>query len=199
MTRKAQGELVADFALRLLEETGENIWRIGLTADGEAKALAQDLVEHVNAIEAGAAVWQHVASVEAFRASVHDGATRIWVGSGFGIEVFGAESWSRVDRDRTRFLSRGIVTLVLPHPAFELIQLHAPNLTSWIGGAVFELTRCSPMSPEAKEARLQELRTYAGMGDEEFLRRAAEGTLEPDPLHSEWLVLLGRGDLLGNG
>jgi len=35
------------------------------------------------------------------------------------------------------------------------------------------------------------------MSDAEVLLRAEAGTLEADPVFSEWLVLLGKGDLLG--
>ena len=45
--------------------------------------------------------------------------------------------------------------------------------------------------------RLESLRQWSGMTDEEVITRAEQGTLPGDPPYAEWLVLLGRGDLLG--
>ncbi len=195
MTRDAR-ELVADFAFRLLEQAGENIWHVGLTPPDEVETVAHELVERINAVESGAAVREHVFSARDLEAALHASANRIWVGSGF--ETFGVNDWAKVDRDRTRLVSHGVVTLVLSRSSFASVQLHAPNLTSWIGGAVFDLVLRLALSADEKNGRLQELRAAMGMGDAEFLRRAEERSLAPDPLHAEWLVLLGRGDLLGD-
>lgn len=48
----------------------------------------------------------------------------------------------------------------------------------------------------AIEARLVALRNHYGMSDDELLTRVADEELPVEPEHAEWLVLLGRSDLL---
>ena len=75
----------------------------------------------------------------------------------------------------------------------------APHLASWIGGSIWEADVTSDLlSDEEKAARLKALREWANLGDDEVLRRAQEGTLPNEPEFVEWLVLLGRADLIGN-
>lgn len=44
--------------------------------------------------------------------------------------------------------------------------------------------------------RLEALRGWAARSDADVVRAAEQGTLPRDPEYAEWLVLLGRGDLL---
>ena len=44
--------------------------------------------------------------------------------------------------------------------------------------------------------RLEALRSHYGLTDEQVLERAQAKTLDWEPQVAEWLVLLGRGDLI---
>lgn len=52
------------------------------------------------------------------------------------------------------------------------------------------------MSPEDVERRLVAMREHYGFSDEEVVASAIAGTIPPDPDYCEWLVLLGRSDLI---
>ena len=52
------------------------------------------------------------------------------------------------------------------------------------------------MSPEDVEKRLVAMREHYGFSDEEVVASAIAGTIPPDPDYCEWLVLIGRSDLI---
>ncbi|MEP7122986.1 MAG: hypothetical protein ABJE95_18810 [Byssovorax sp.] len=75
------------------------------------------------------------------------------------------------------------------------LAAEAPNFWSWIGPRVWTLDpRAGQLDTEARLASLQE---GTGLSNVEVIERAEAGTLAADPIFSEWLVLLGKGDLLG--
>lgn len=75
----------------------------------------------------------------------------------------------------------------------------SPHLASWLTSSVSFLDPNFEGLSEAERAeRLSGLRTEMGLTDTEVVERAATGSLARDPLFAEWLVLLGRGDLLAH-
>ncbi len=101
-----------------------------------------------------------------------------------------------LDYGRSRLLGgpRGVV--LTSEAAIPILANNAPNFWSWIGPNVWKEDRtCGRMD---REARLRSLRNGTGLTDADVVRQAEAGTLVLDPIFSEWLVLLGRGDLLGN-
>ena len=186
------GESVPDFVARLLEDAGTNAWYVALSPDANETALAHAIVGEANAIEARFAVEVIAGTPANFISTLRNASSRLVVAS--GLNAFDARAWSMLDGSRSRLMREGITALVLSSASFGSLQAHAPNLASWIGGAVFELTAPPPHSPER---RLKELRAWASLSDDEVIAKAEQGTLESDPYFAEWLVLLGRGDLLG--
>ena len=76
------------------------------------------------------------------------------------------------------------------------LAAEAPNFWSWVGPRVWNL---DPLAGQLdREARLASLREGTGLSDAEMLLRVEAGALKLDPVIAEWLVLLGKGDLLGN-
>ena len=55
------------------------------------------------------------------------------------------------------------------------------------------------LDQEAKTARLEALRARFGMSDDELIRRVRDKKALADPEIGEWLVLIGRGDMLPGG
>jgi hypothetical protein len=197
-------ELPAEFAFRIVEASGANVWYAALVEQGSSSVFAREIVTASNQIEPGSAAEAQVDSATSFEEALRAPACRIWVGSGF--ERFDHDAWSKLGRDRTRLepqwtkgtRSEGVVVLVLDVEAYGALQAGAPNLASWIGGSVFEVAGESGQSPVDRERRLHELRRWADMTDDEVVRAAQTGSLRADPYFAEWLVLLGRGDLLGD-
>lgn len=101
-----------------------------------------------------------------------------------------------LDRRRSELSKEGSVVFFMTHPSFDGLMRAAPNLASWLGGMVFEKASQSPDPEGARETRLTALRAWSGKTDHEVIQEAVEGALPRDPEYAEWLVLLGRGDLL---
>ncbi|MBA3547202.1 MAG: hypothetical protein H0T76_12010 [Nannocystis sp.] len=103
--------------------------------------------------------------------------------------------WRILDRRRSEFARTGVTVLVMTPDSFDAIMRVAPNLASWLGGNV--LCHDDPaLAPGQRERSLAGLREWSGKTDKEVLREAQEGRLPRDPEYAEWLMLLGRGDLL---
>lgn len=110
--------------------------------------------------------------------------------------VLASEDWSTVDRRRSDLAHRGVVVFVVTDVGFEALMRHAPNLASWLAGEVFAVVHEDEDATELGAQRLAALRVWAGCSDEEIVAKATAGSLPPDPEYAEWLVLLGRADLL---
>jgi hypothetical protein len=84
--------------------------------------------------------------------------------------------------------------------AREMMDI-APHVASWLSGSIGRIDPAKEREATdlARERRLRELGEKAGMTNEDVVERAQSGELEPDPEYAEWLVLLGRGDLLEHG
>ena len=101
-----------------------------------------------------------------------------------------------MDAGRSRLVCGARIVLVGTAQAVAQLRAHAPNLWSWMGSR--EPARWTMLvDSAATEARLETLRADAGRSDEQVLAMAEKGTLPTDPRFVEWLVLLGRSDLLG--
>jgi hypothetical protein len=206
MNSASEPEQVPQFAFRIVETSGENVWYVVIVKPELMESIGWEIASAANALQPGSSVVERVDSPIAFERAVHDSTCRIWIG--FGFEQFDHEEWSKIDRDRSRLerlpgqtigVDSSIAVLVLSKESFGALQSSAPDLTSWIGGSVFELAPEAALSSTDREVRLAELRRWGNMTDDEVVRGATDGSLPSDPYFAEWLVLLGRGDLLGNG
>jgi len=109
-----------------------------------------------------------------------------------------------LDYRRGRLLERARGVIVTSAAGVQMLAAQAPNLWSWVSARIWNMdptagrldvdSHAGRLDPEA---RLVSLREGTGFTDAEVLERAAAGTLASDPVFAEWLVLLGRGDLLG--
>jgi hypothetical protein len=117
-----------------------------------------------------------------------------------GLDGFTSEAWSRLDQRRSRrFQMRGApVVLLLSGRDLRQLEQHAPNIFSFAEGAIFEHDpHAGLLSERERVDRLEALRAWAQLTDNDVLKLAAEGRLPPQPEFAEWLVLLGQGDLIG--
>jgi hypothetical protein len=107
------------------------------------------------------------------------------------------EQWQQFDYTRSRFShDKGGILLLTPNSAKQF-QTYAPNFASWVGSRVYELQLGLEILTEAEsQQRLEALQQFTGKTDLEVIRLAETGQLPTDPEYGEWLVLLGRGDLL---
>jgi hypothetical protein len=117
-----------------------------------------------------------------------------------GFEKLSADDWRHLDSLRSGLEREQPVLLFLTESSAEQLSRLAPNLASWVGGSYTRWDGSAELlSPEEKAARLDVLRGQFGMTDEEVIQAASEHRRACEPQISEWLVLLGRGDLLEHG
>jgi hypothetical protein len=108
-----------------------------------------------------------------------------------------AELWSSFDLMRGAIERAGPVVLWLSGNSIRHMAENAPNIRSYVGSSFFVIGPDGGfMTVEERAQRLTELTEHYGFGDEELIHRAQLKTLPPDPEIIEWLVLLGRGDLV---
>lgn len=105
--------------------------------------------------------------------------------------------WSSLDLMRSALERDGPVVLWMASDAVGQLTDFAPNIRSFIGASVFIAgPQGGIMSEEERQSRLKELREHYQTSDDEVLRKAESKEPPPEPEFVEWLVLLGRGDLV---
>jgi hypothetical protein len=112
-------------------------------------------------------------------------------------ESWTVQDWRQIDALRSNLVVQRNAFLLLSEPATSLMLNHAPNLASWIGGRVYPFTYGTEfLTIDEQEDRLTHLRQWADQTDDEIIALAERNQLSPEPEYGEWLVLLGRGDLI---
>lgn len=114
-----------------------------------------------------------------------------------GLEDMDPAAWRRLDAARSRLQRSLPAVMVLAEPGARLALEQAPNLWSWLAGHVWHGVPEEGLSDEQRKQRLSVLREHYGFDDAELVRRAEAGTLAAEPDLAEWLVLIGKGRLIG--
>jgi hypothetical protein len=110
--------------------------------------------------------------------------------------TYGSDDWKLLDRRRSSLAHPGVTVFIMTTENFDDLMRTAPNLASWLGGLVFQHSAEAQDLEETRERQLVSLRAWARKSDSEIVQAAIAGLLPADPEYGEWLVLLGRGDLL---
>lgn len=115
----------------------------------------------------------------------------------WNFETWTSEDWHRLDACRSDLSKHRGGMLVLPSTSAEMMLNCAPNFCSWVGSRVYALAKDSELltDPES-EVRLSALREWSGLSDADVITSAESHQLPLTPEYGEWLVLLGRGDLI---
>lgn len=114
-----------------------------------------------------------------------------------GLDGWGQSSWSSLDINRDGMEREGPLILWLSPTAASVLCQSAPNIRSFIGGSFFLLgPDRGIMTEEERVCRLAELADHYQLTSEQVIRMAQARTLPREPEFIEWLVLLGRGDLV---
>jgi hypothetical protein len=187
---------LGELAVRVVESVSPNPWFV-LMVEGHAEDVASALQEEISALAAPMGPATHRATVVSSRDLARVARDHL-----LGVLIvtispaFTPTEWAHMDVNRSRFQRDGATVLVLEEDAAEQLENTAPNLASWIGGSIWRLVGARALSAAETEQRLVVLRQRAGLSDDEVVRRSESGRLPNDPEFAEWLVLLGRGDLL---
>lgn len=114
-----------------------------------------------------------------------------------GLDRFDPDHWRALDINRSGLARRGPIVLWLSAEGLTNLCSWAPNLKSFIGGSMFAAaSHGGVMTAEERQQRLEQLAAHYRMSGEEVIRLAESGALPTEPQFVEWLVLLGRGDLV---
>lgn len=190
---------LGEMTLRVRMERGSGM-RAVLILEGSREALlrvAADLASEITAVvQVNVVRINHPLNARVLEAGVRSAsATAAIVATDFS--HYGDADWRHIDLLRSRF-DRAEPLLLLMRPA-EAGGLHtfAPNFSSWIGTGVFDFEPESPVQGMAdRESRLAALQQRYEVTSDEMLRRVQGGQLPRDPEISEWLILIGRPDLI---
>lgn len=189
----------AEFAVRAVTGGGPRHWSVLVVDQRVIAELAAGLRAEMESLGDGSVevITRAGSAAELYRLvrDVHPDAAIVIS----GVEHFDDAEWRHLDLLRSRLVRRSPVALVVSESSLDKLSRAAPNLASWIGGAVWFADAASDgLSDDERRARLTSLREWSGLSDAELIRRAHDRTLPTDPEYVEWLVLLGREDLIGH-
>lgn len=116
----------------------------------------------------------------------------------WGFDSWGDDQWRQLDYARSSLDHKNRCgLLLLSEPSAVRMIDQAPNFYSWINGRISHLILGAELlTPEECELRLVALREWTGLSDHEIIQKAESHQLPYDPEYGEWLILLGRGDLI---
>jgi len=112
-----------------------------------------------------------------------------------GIEKFSPHELERLDLLRNRALHGPRVLIATTQDGAARLSANSPNFWSWIGARCMAYDASEGIMNKA--ARLQSLREHFQLSDADVLELAQKNALPDDVAFAEWLILLGRGDLVG--
>ena len=182
---------------RRLEIRGRHAWLAVLRpAAGQGAALGELQTELRSVLDTPVRVLALEASTfEQLREAVQqpeDDAVILSTGAGLT-----REKWSSLDIMRSALERNGPVVLWLTPDEIASLTEFAPNIRSFIGGSIFAAGPDGGLMTETeRRERLRELEEHYALTSEEVVRRAERKGLSPEPEFVEWLVLIGRGDLV---
>jgi hypothetical protein len=186
----------ASLSLRLRASRGTAIYIIYLIPPGETGRIIAEVEEEIRALGEEATVRTVGVPSGAVRL-LHDlpvvAADVLLVSA----ETYREADWRLLDRRRSALAREGAVVFVTTPASFAELMRVAPNLASWLGGLVFSHEDPDALARAQIGPRLDALRVWSGKSDGDVVEEAERGLLPRDPEYAEWLVLLGRGDLLG--
>lgn len=114
-----------------------------------------------------------------------------------GLDAWSLNSWLSLDINRDGMERQGALIFWLCPTAISELCQSAPNIRSFIGGSIFLLGPDEGiMTEEERQRRLEELARHYQLDNEQVIRMGEGRSLPPEPQFVEWLVLLGRGDLV---
>jgi hypothetical protein len=185
-----QSELVR----RAIERTGGNSW-LGLVVPDDRLA---------SVVEQTAAGIASESEVDVFRVDApRDAESLARSGRRAGImvaslaEAWPPGEWARLDVLRSRLSRDHRAVLVLSEAAARHVFREAPHFTRLFTGSVWDLAPDpDAMSDADRRERVASLEQWANLSTADMIARAEVKTLPPDPEYAEWLVLVGRSDLL---
>jgi hypothetical protein len=184
----------SEFVRRAIERTGGNSW-LGLVVPDDR------LADVVKQTAAGIA---SESEIEVFRVDAPaDAEALARAGRRAGIlvasltDAWPPGAWARLDALRSRLQREHRTVLVLSESAARHVFREAPHFSRLFTGSVWDLApEPDEMSDADRRARVASLEQWGDLSTRDMIARAEAQALPPEPEYAEWLVLVGRSDLL---
>jgi hypothetical protein len=114
-----------------------------------------------------------------------------------GFDAWSEGQFASLDVNRSRLETGSFLVFLVDLKTAGRFLDSAPNVRSFLGSNIFiAASDPSLMGREEIEGRLEQLRRSYGLSDAEVIEQAASRNLPPEPHFVEWLVLLGRSELV---
>jgi len=182
---------------RRLDIRGETAWLAVLSPAADSTAALDQLQTELRSIlqKPARVIPLEPSTFEELQAALHQPEDdAVILSSGTGLTQ---EKWRSLDIMRSAMERKGPVILWLSTDDVANLTAHAPNIRSFIGASIFLAGPDGGIMTDAeRQERLNELSQHFGFTGDEAVRRAEARELPHEPEFVEWLVLLGRGDLL---
>ncbi|MGD1873018.1 MAG: hypothetical protein ACFB02_08180 [Mastigocoleus sp.] len=189
--------IIDEFLQRIGSQPNGNIWSVLVTSSLNNYELVQELEESLEIFtecEIGVISADNKVNfiVNEIQKSSEDYLI-IW-----NFENWDNRKWREFDQMRSRLLKTRGVVLILSQETVEHMFTDAPNIVSWIGSRVYEFLKDTELLTEEEcKARLSTLQQWSGYSNTQVIELAESQQLPSDPEYGEWLLLLGREDLIG--
>lgn len=188
---------IDEFLQRIGSQPNGNIWSVLVTSNFDRDELIEELEETISIFtESEVGIISADNKVDIVVNEVQQALEDyliIW-----DFEKWDNYSWRKFDQMRSRLFKQRGVVLVLSQNVVVKMFIDAPNIVSWIGSRVYEFKKDTELlTEEERLRRLLELQKWSGYSDTKIIELAESQKLPPDPEYGEWLVLLGREDLIG--
>ena len=184
---------------RRLEIRGDDSssWVAMLAPEGDAQSALDGLQADLSALLQRSVrfIDLKVSTFEELRAKLHEPSDDIVIL--VSSAALTPDQWSSVDLMRSALERKGPLIFWITAESLANLSEFAPNIRSFVGPSIFAAgPEGSFMSDEERDKRIQELVDHYGYSSEEFIKKIELKEMSPDPRFIEWLILLGRGDLV---
>jgi hypothetical protein len=184
----------SEFVRRAIERTGRNSW-LGLVVPDNRLA---DVVEQIAAgIASESEIDVFRVDAPADAESLADAGCRAGILVASLADTWPPDAWVRLDALRSRLQRESRTVLLLSESAARHVFREAPHFARLFTGSVWELAPGpDEMSDADRRDRITSLEQWANLSTPDMISRAEAQALPEDPEYAEWLVLVGRSDLL---
>ncbi len=185
------------FALRVYAQPKSNSWSVLITDAETMSSKVEELKEEIEVIsDLSVSILSALEDPETLLRNLAESISDYYLIWNF--EAWDANQWQAFDMLRSHLDREAFGgALLLSKQPVNLLFDHAPNLTSWIGGRVYSIEERSDfLTEEERERRLDGFRTHYNYSDDEVVDFASRKEISLNPDIGEWLILLGREDLI---
>ncbi len=113
------------------------------------------------------------------------------------LENWDNQNWRKFDLMRSSFFRERGVVLVISEKSVQIMFASATNIVNWLGARVYAVEKSGEkLTNNERQTKLLALSEWSGFSNTQIIEMAESHKLPSDPEYGEWLLLLGREDLI---